>query len=181
MRFITALLSCLLVASVCTGTASLAGAAPDGSAERAQRVRVSVDASPLWVKKGGIVTISGRVQGVKGRVKVTIFQKTKGKSSWSVEAVKRTSRKGRFTHREDVTSGDRTYKACVKRACDSVLVHMGKPPAADTAVGITGLSVAAVEAGQAFTVSGVASGNLNGRSVEVQAYDGASSDRKSVV
>jgi hypothetical protein len=176
MRIINALLSCILVASVGAGTASLAVASPDDTAaSRAQRVRVSIDASPLWVKKGGIVTLSGRVQGVTGRVEVTILQKTKGTSSWSVEAVKRTSRKGRFTHREDVTSGDRSYKACVKRACDSVLVHMGKPPAAATAVGITGLSVAAVEAGQAFTVSGVASGNLNGRAVEVQAYDGASS------
>lgn len=175
MRIISALLTCILVTSVCSSTASVASTDVDGAAERAQRARVSLTASSEYVKKGGIVTLSGRVQGVRGRVKVTIFQKTKGKSSWNVEAIKRTSRKGRFTHREDVKSGDRTYRACVKRACDSVLVKMGKPPAADTAVGISGLSTSAVEAGQAFAVSGVASANLNGRMVEVQAYDGASS------
>ncbi len=175
MRIISALLTCILVTSVCSSTASVAATDTDGAAERAQRARISLTASSEYVKKGGIVTLSGRVQGVRGRVKVTIFQKTKGKSSWNVEAIKRTSRKGRFTHREDIRSGDRTYRACVKRACDSVLVKMGKPPAADTAVGISGLSTSAVEAGQAFAVSGVASANLNGRMVEVQAYDGASS------
>ena len=175
MRIISALLTCILVTSVCSSTASVASTDVDGAAERAQRARISLTASSEYVKKGGIVTLSGRVQGVRGRVKVTIFQKTKGKSSWNVEAIKRTSRKGRFTHREDIRSGDRTYRACVKRACDSVLVKMGKPPAADTAVGISGLSTSAVEAGQAFAVSGVASANLNGRMVEVQAYDGASS------
>ena len=175
MRIISALLTCILVTSVCSSTASVASTDVDGAAERAQRARVSLTASSEYVKKGGIVTLSGRVQGVRGRVKVTIFQKTKGKSSWNVEAIKRTSRKGRFTHREDIRSGDRTYRACVKRVCDSVVVKMGKPPAADTAVGISGLSTSAVEAGQAFAVSGVASANLNGRMVEVQAYDGASS------
>ncbi|GAA1442553.1 hypothetical protein GCM10009641_57390 [Mycobacterium cookii] len=175
MRIISALLTCILVTSVCSSTASVAATDVDGAAERAQRARISLTASSEYVKKGGIVTLSGRVRGVRGRVKVTIFQKTKGKSSWNVEAVKRTSRKGRFVHREDVRSGDRTYRACVKRACDSVLVKMGKPPAVDTAVGISGLSASAVEAGQAFAVSGVASANLNGRMVEVQAYDGASS------
>ena len=175
MRIISALLTCILVTSVCSSTASVASTDVDGAAERAQRARISLTASSEYVKKGGIVTLSGRVQGVRGRTKVTIFQKTKGKSSWNVEAIKRTSRKGRFTHREDIRSGDRTYRACVKRACDSVLVKMGKPPAADTAVGISGLSTSAVEAGQAFAVSGVASANLNGRMVEVQAYDGASS------
>ena len=175
LRIISALLTCILVTSVCSSTASVASTDVDGAAERAQRARISLTASSEYVKKGGIVTLSGRVRGVRGRVKVTIFQKTKGKSSWNVEAIKRTSRKGRFVHREDVRSGDRTYRACVKRACDSVLVKMGKPPAADTAVGISGLSTSAVEAGQAFAVSGVASANLNGRMVEVQAYDGASS------
>ena len=175
MRIISALLTCILVTSVCSSTASVASTDVDGAADRAQRARISLTASSEYVKKGGIVTLSGRVRGVRGRVKVTIFQKTKGKSSWNVEAIKRTSRKGRFVHREDVRSGDRTYRACVKRACDSVLVKMGKPPAADTAVGISGLSASAVEAGQAFAVSGVASANLNGRMVEVQAYDGASS------
>jgi hypothetical protein len=175
LRIISALLTCILVTSVCSSTASVASTDVDGAAERAQRARISLTASSEYVKKGGIVTLSGRVQGVRGRTKVTIFQKTKGKSSWNVEAIKRTSRKGRFTHREDIRSGDRTYRACVKRACDSVLVKMGKPPAADTAVGISGLSTSAVEAGQTFAVSGVASSNLNGRMVEVQAYDGASS------
>jgi len=175
LRIISALLTCILVTSVCSSTASVASTDVDRAAERAQRARISLTASSEYVKKGGIVTLSGRVQGVRGRVKVTIFQKTKGKSSWNVEAIKRTSRKGRFTHREDIRSGDRTYRACVKRACDSVVVKMGKPPAADTAVGISGLSTSAVEAGQAFAVSGVASANLNGRMVEVQAYDGASS------
>lgn len=180
MRIISALLTCILVTSVCSSTASVAATDVDGAAERTQRARISLTASSEYVKKGGIVTLSGRVQGVRGRTKVTIFQKTKGKASWSVEAVRRTSRRGRFTHREDVTSGDRTYRACAKRACDSVLVKMGKPPAADTAVGISGLSPSTVEAGQAFAVSGVASANLNGRMVEVQAYDGASSSWSAV-
>jgi hypothetical protein len=52
---------------------------------------------------------------------------------------------------------------------------MGKPPAADTAVSITSVSTSDVEAGAAFGVSGSATPNLNGRAVEVQAYDGASS------
>lgn len=121
------------------------------------------------------MTLRGQAKGVGQGTRVTIFQKTKGKSSWKVEVVKRTNRKGRFTHREDVKSGDRTYKACVKRACDSVLVHMGKPPAQPTSVSITSISASSVEAGQAFAVSGAASGNLDGRTVEVQAYDGASS------
>jgi hypothetical protein len=114
---------------------------------------------------------------VRGRTSVTILQKNKGARRWVVEAVKRTTRKGRFTHREDVRTGDRTYKACVRRACDSVLVHMGKqpePPAQATAVSLTAISATSVEAGQAFTVSGAASPNLNGRAVEVQAYDGGS-------
>jgi hypothetical protein len=175
MRVITALLAYLLVAVALPGaSATAAPGNADPAAERTQRVRVSITASPEWVRKGGIVTLKGRVAGAKRGTKVTIFQKTKGKSSWSVEAVKRTNRKGKFTHREDISAGDRTYRACVKRACDSVLVHMGNPPAQATTVAISSLSASTIEAGQSFTVVGAASTNLNGRQVQVQAYDGAS-------
>ncbi|MCF6379042.1 NPCBM/NEW2 domain-containing protein [Nocardioides KLBMP 9356] len=170
MRLVHAVVAALLLALLAPP-----GVAATPSAEhKAQRPRVSITASPEWVRKGGIVTLTGTVKGVRGRASVTIFQKTKGKS-WVVEAVKRTTRKGRFTHREDVTSGDRTYKACVKRACDSVLVHMGQQPKQSTAVSLTGQSASTVEAGQSFSVSGTASANLNGQQVQVQAYDGATS------
>ncbi|RYC12671.1 NPCBM/NEW2 domain-containing protein [Nocardioides zhouii] len=177
MRLVHAVVAALLLALLAPpGVAST----PEPSAVRSQAVRVSLSASPEWVKKGGLVTLSGAVTGVRGRVSVTIYQKTKGKSSWNVEAVKRTTRKGRFTHREDVKSGDRTYKACVKRSCDSVLVHMGQQPKQDTAVSISSLSAYTTEAGQPFTVSGVASGNLNGQQVQVQAYDTGSSSWSSI-
>lgn len=179
MRIVTALLAGLLVAGALPATATALPPDPGGgthqAAERSQRPRVTLTASPEWVKKGGLVTLRGQVKGASRGTKVTIFQKTKGKSSWNVEVVKRTSRKGRFTHREDVKSGDRTYKACVRRACDRVLVRMGRPPAVDTAVAVSGLSTSAVEAGASFDVAGSASPNLEGRTVEVQAYDGASS------
>lgn len=168
MRLVHAVATALLL----TLLAAPGVAATPSSDHKAQRARVTISATPEWVKKGGIVTLTGTVKGVRGRVPVTIFQKTKGKS-WVVEAVKRTSRKGRFTHREDVKSGDRTYKACVKRACDTVLVHMGQQPKETTAVSITGQSASTVEAGQAFTVAGAASRNLDGRTVEVQAYQAA--------
>lgn len=174
MRFTTALVSLALVAGFSSGAAAALPDASDPSSDRAQGVRISLSASPEWVRKGGIVTLSGRVKGVRGRVTVTIRQKRKGERRWVIEAVKRTTRKGRFIHREDVTSGDRTYRACVKSSCDSVFVHMGKQPAQATAVSITATSTTSVEAGQAFTVSGTASGNLNGRGVEIQAYDGSS-------
>ena len=170
MRLVHAVVAALLL----TLLAAPGVAATPSSDHRAQRARVTISASPEWVKKGGIVTLTGTVKGVRGRVSVTIYQKTKGKS-WVVEAVKRTSRKGRFTHREDVKAGDRTYKACVKRACDSVLVHMGQQPKQTTAVSITGQSASTVEAGQAFTVSGAASANLNGQQVQLEAFDGTTS------
>ena len=102
MRLVHAVVAALLL----TLLAAPGVAATPSSDHRAQRARVTISASPEWVKKGGIVTLTGTVKGVRGRVSVTIFQKTKGKS-WVVEAVKRTTRKGRFTHREDVKSGDR--------------------------------------------------------------------------
>lgn len=175
MRIITALLTYVLLASALPGaSATAAASSADPVAERAQRARISIAASPEWVKKGGIVKLTGRVRGVRGRAAVTIYQKNKGARKWVVEAKKRTTRKGRFTHREDVNSGDRTYKACVKRACDTVLVHMGKAPSKPTAVSISAISASSIEAGQPFTVSGAASANLNGRQVEVQAYDSGS-------
>lgn len=166
----------VLILLLALSPASLVSARADQAegVERSQRVRISITASPEWVRKGGIVTLTGTVKGVRGRTSVTILQKNKGARKWVVEAVKRTSRKGRFTHREDIRTGDRTYKACVKRACDSVLVHMGTAPSQDTAVGISGVSASTVEAGQAFTTAGVATANLNGRQVQVQAYDAGS-------
>lgn len=179
MRIVTALLTSLLVVgglpAASTASPSDPGEVATQAAERSQRPRVTLSAAPEWVKRGGIVTLRGQVKGVARGTRVTIFQKTKGKSSWNVEVVKRTNRKGRFTHREDVKSGDRTYKACVRRACDSVVVRMGRPPAVDTAVGISGLGASSVEAGAPFDVTGTATSNLEGRTVEVQAYDGGSS------
>lgn len=175
MRLFTALLTCLLVATMTPGSATAATRGAEHAAERTQRTRITIAASPEWVKKGGIVTLTGRVRGVRGRATVTIYQKNKGARKWEAEATKRTTRKGRFTHREDVKTGDRTYRACVQRACDSVLVHMGKAPSKPTAVSITAVSASSIEAGQAFTVSGAASSNLNGRPVEVQAFDSGSS------
>lgn len=173
MRIITALLALLLVAGgnpAATATPA-AGSAP--TADRAQRVSVSITATPEWVRKGGLVTLKGSVKGARGRTSVTIYQKNKGARKWVVEAVKRTSRKGTFTHREDIKTGDRTYRACVRRTCDSVLVHMGKQPARATAVSIGSVSAASVEAGQAFTVQGAATG-LDGYSVAIQSYDAGS-------
>lgn len=181
MRLVIALLTCILVPTTPSAPVAAAPSAETHVSERAQRPRVTLSASPTWVRKGRVVTLRGAVTGVRGRATVTIFQRNKGSRRWVVEAVRRTNRKGRFTHREDVNSGDRTYKACVRRACDSVVVHMGKrppqPPAEPkpTAVSVTAVSSPSVEAGQAFTVGGTASGNLEGRAVVVQAYDGASS------
>ncbi|HSU02084.1 MAG TPA: NPCBM/NEW2 domain-containing protein [Nocardioides sp.] len=173
MRIITALLTLVLIASGSSASTAAVSDGTDPTTDRTQRVRVSITATPEWVRKGGTVTLKGSVNGVRGRTTVTILQKNKGARRWVVEAVKRTSRKGAFTHREDIKTGDRTYKACVKRACDSVLVHMGKPPVRDTAVSITSLSASSVEAGQGFTVQGTASG-LDGYSVAIQSYDAGS-------
>lgn len=174
MRHVHALLVLILLLALSPASLASTQANQAEGVERSQRVRISITASPEWVRKGGIVTLTGTVKGVRGRTSVTILQKNKGARKWVVEDVKRTSRKGRFTHREDIKTGDRTYKACVKRACDSVLVHMGAAPSQDTAVGISGVSASTVEAGQAFTTAGVATANLNGRQVQVQAYDAGS-------
>lgn len=173
MRIIATFLALLLLVAGSPGSVAASPSGSDQGADRPQRVRISITATPEWVRRGGLVTLKGTVKGTRGRATVTIYQKNKGARKWVVETVKRTSRKGNFTHREDINTGDRTYRACVKRACDSVLVHMGKQPVQDTAVSIAAVSSASVEAGQAFTVSGAASSNLNGRSVEVQAYDNA--------
>lgn len=173
MRIVTTLLTLLLVASGSPASATASPAGTDTGADRPQRVRVSITATPEWVRKGGVVTLKGTVKGARGRTSVTIYQKNKGGRKWVVETVKRTSRKGTFTHREDIKTGDRTYRACVKRACDSVLVHMGKQPAQSTAVTIGSVSASSVEAGQAFTVQGTAVG-LDGFSVAIQSYDAGS-------
>ena len=198
MRIISTLLTCLLLAGLSPAAPAASAAPPrsadhlanhladhlaDRAAAKARRVRVTLTATPTWVRKGRTVTLTGKVRGARTGTRVTIFQKNKGARRWVVEAVKRTNRKGRFTHREDVKSGDRTYRACVRRACGSVYVHMGKkptpppppppppPPAQATSLAVAALSAPLAEAGQAFTISGTASSNLNGQSVQIQAYD----------
>ncbi|MBS2939466.1 NPCBM/NEW2 domain-containing protein [Nocardioides sp. J2M5] len=179
MRLVIALLIGILVPTTLgAAVASAPASAESQAAEHVARPRVTLIASPTWVRKGRIVTLRGTVTGVRGRVTVTILQRNKGARRWVVEAVRRTNGKGRFTHREDVNSGDRTYKACVRRSCDSVVVHMGKRPpraAKPTSVSITALGATSIEAGQATTVSGAASRNLNGRTIIVQAFDNATS------
>lgn len=176
-----AIATCLLLISplvLATPPTSAVGAEADASVSQRSalaaqvRVRVSLRTTTPWVKKGDFASLKGEVRGVRGRQVVRIMQRSKGSGSWVLEATKRTSRSGVFTHREDVTSGDRSYKACVKGACSKpITVRMGTPPKKPTAVSIGAVSPTTVEAGQAFTVSGTASSNLEGRAVQVEAYD----------
>ncbi|NYE35240.1 hypothetical protein F4692_000344 [Nocardioides cavernae] len=149
-----------------------AAASHRGSLLAKARVRVTLTTSTPWVKKGDDVSLKGQVKGARGRQVVRIMQRTKGSRSWVVEATKKTNRKGAFRHREDINTGDRSYKACVGGACSKpVTVRMGTPPKKSTSVAIAAVSPTTVEAGQAFTVSGSASSNLEGRTVQVEAYD----------
>lgn len=184
MRLVT-FMCLLLIAPIALTSGAYASASSDrGGTELAgshvatlakARVRVSLTTTTPYVKKGGIASLKGRVRGARGRQIVRIMQRNSGARSWVVEATKRTSRKGVFRHREDVNSGTRLYKACVKRRCsESVKVHMGKQPTKPTAVSIGAVAPTTIEAGQAFTVSGSASANLNGRMVEIQAFDSGS-------
>lgn len=173
MRLVHALPALLLAPLVSLGTAS-ASPSSDASQTREQAVRISFETTTPWVKRRGTAHLNGRVRGVRGATTVTIMQRTVGKS-WTVEAKKRTSRKGYFKHHEDIKSGTRDYKACVQGKCSkAVRVRMGTPPSQPTAVSLGSLSASSVEAGQAFNVQGTATG-LNGYSVAIQAYDAGSS------
>lgn len=196
MRMAHALLALVLLPFLQVGAAS-AGTdqLPDQlRAEQQQarqlRARVSLKTTTPWVRKGGTIALKGRVKGTRGRTRVTIFQRKIGQRGWGVEAVKRTTRKGRFSHREGLTKGSRHYKACAKGRCSrKILVRQGKPPTPppppppvkqDTAVAVDALPVTSIDAGQTLNLSGSASGNINGGTVYVQAYDAGSSSWGSV-
>lgn len=188
MRLAPLLLSLALVPATLTTTGASAAPDPAGdSATRQQRARVTLAADASWVRKGDVVTLRGKVRGTRGRTTVWIFQKKLRRgSSWNVEARKRTTRKGAFRHSEDILTGHRMYKACTRTRCSTtVTVRMGTPPPPPppanqpTALGLSSISVASTEAGTPFTVTGTAV-NLDGRAVQVQAYDAGSTSWGSI-
>lgn len=180
MRLVPAVL-CLLLPISATAAVAAPPDVADTAIRQQQRAQVSLTASSAWVRKGGDVTLRGRVEGVRGRATVTIMQRDQGSRRWFVETRKRTTRTGAFRHREDIRSGTRSYKACVKRRCSApVVVHMGRQPASPTSVTLEGLSPGTVEAGQPFTATGAASANLEGRTIEIQAYDSGSTSWSAV-
>ena len=184
MRLAPFLLSLALLPAGLTATAAGAPTVPDAGA-RQEQASVSLSASAAWVRKGGIVLLRGKVRGARGRTTVTIYQKKLRRgSSWNVEARKRTSRRGAFRHSENILTGHRKYKACAKGRCSQeVTVRMGTPPppaSVPTALTLTSMSTSSVDAGAPFTVQGTAT-NLDGQTVQVQAYDAGSSTWTSLV
>lgn len=177
MKILT--LAVTTAALIFTTTAPVA-ASPSASEgqEKSARVRVSLSTDTPVVRKGGTAELTGKVRGASGRSRVVIWQRNVSGSRWVVEARRTTTRTGRFTHREDVNTGSRQYRACVGGRCSKrLLVTMGKPPKepkAATSLAVTSTSPTSIEAGQATTVSGTASRNLAGLRVYVQAYDAGS-------
>lgn len=90
----------------------------------AKKLKITLKANKYLVSRGGFVTLKGRVNRSRGKVK--IYQKlTRRGSRWVVEASKCISPTGRFRHREDVRSGSRRYIACYKGKCSkTILVRM---------------------------------------------------------
>lgn len=181
MRLASVLLALALPASL-AGTPAVARPDQSDGSARQQGGGVSLGANANWVKKGDLVRLSGKVRGVRRKTAVTIYQKKFASgSTWNVEARKRTTRKGKFRHTEDIRTGDRMYKACTKGRCSpEVTVRMGTPPTPPppatqpTSLALASISVTSAEAGVPFTVSGSAI-NLDGQTIQIQAYDSGSS------
>ena len=143
-------------------------------AERAARISLS---APSTVAPHSTITLRGRTKARRG-AKVKIYQRPTHRSTWNLEGTTRVKKRGKFRYSEGVTDFSRYYRACVRRSCSAArLVTVSKPsqtapqPATLT---LTGGPVAQIEAGQSITTSGIASNNLIGKSVVLQAYDATS-------
>ena len=99
-------------------------ASESGPTASPKRIKPVLRTTTPYVKRGGIVTLKGQIKGIQKRVRVTILQRGVNGSRWIVEARKKTNRRAKFRHREDLTGGSRYYRVCFKSTCSkSVLVR----------------------------------------------------------